>query len=252
MKRARAPGATPRPRIAVTGVALFFAPCAVALAATPAGLRAQDVLAAVVDERTGDPIGSARVEITGVEGGPLGLTGDGGRLTLYDIESGALPLRASALGYVPADLEVEVPESGFVSVVFSLAPAPVELEGLSVEVAARMPYLRLNGFYERAASNRGYYYDAERIDGMPSTTVLGKLRNLRRVQRRRDGTLSIGRCRTPNIWVDRLFMESQDLDRAMRPEDIVAVEIYDQSNLVPVRFRAGGACGAIVIWSIKR
>jgi hypothetical protein len=221
--------------------------------AVPAGLAAQDILVAVTDEVTGRPIGAARVELAGVEGGALGLADDRGTVTLYEIETGTILLRASALGYAPQELSVEVPEEGFTSIVFGLRPAPVELEGLSVEVATRVPYLRRSGFYERSASNRGYYYDAERLDGMPATTVIGKLRSLRRLRRMRDGTISIGTCRDPNIWVDRLFVESQDLDRAMRPEDIVGVEIYDQGNLIPIRFRTGsGACGAIVIWSVKR
>ena len=61
-----------------------------------------------------------------------------------------------------------------------------------------------------------------------------------------------GDCR-PNIWIDRFNVGiSQEELSMIRPDDVMAVEFYMRSTLIPEDFRPRGrdqGCGALVIWT---
>lgn len=40
-----------------------------------------------------------------------------------------------------------------------------------------------------------------------------------------------------------------DIDFAVSPIDIAAIEVYTSLAELPVEFRRGGSCGAVVIWT---
>ena len=57
----------------------------------------------------------------------------------------------------------------------------------------------------------------------------------------------------PNIWIDNVrFGQDPDALRMVRPEDVVAVEVYTRQALVPEEFQPRGrqnGCGALVVWT---
>lgn len=68
-------------------------------------------------------------------------------------------------------------------------------------------------------------------------------------------------CFVPRIFVDGMLITvserdrdvTRDLDQAVRPQDVLAIEVYRRPVEVPAQY--GGAesgCGVILIWTMSR
>jgi hypothetical protein len=166
------------------------------------------------------------------------------------------------------------------SVEIFLLPTPIEVEGISAEVAPVRRRLRSVGFYERAAAGFGNFIGPEEIErrqphavsdlmrGVPGIRVLGDVVMFRQsASRLRDeNDAPLGVCE-PNVWIDGIQMrratpatagggslDREDLGKGleayMNPTDVAAIEVYRRPSATPLQW--GGltaACGAIVIWT---
>lgn len=128
-RRARGPGR----RSAALSAALL-----VLLLALPARATAQrdstgTVQGTVLSSTSGDPVARAVVTITGT---PLAADADDeGRFTLAGVRPGRVTLHVRALGFHPADQEVQVAAGAATPVTVRLVPAPVRLRAVRTEAA---------------------------------------------------------------------------------------------------------------------
>ncbi|MDT8368609.1 MAG: carboxypeptidase-like regulatory domain-containing protein [Longimicrobiales bacterium] len=229
------------------------------LAAT--GVSAQVVIE-VHDATSWREIHNARIELANApRHGGIALTSEEGRATLDGVRAGMWTLRVQALGYETRELRVEVLPDTTTFVRVDLAAAPVALDSLAVTTDPISPRLLDHGFYDRSATNVGYFYDAERLQRIAGGGLLtNKLRYLQRVRIRRVGRrriIMIGRTCRPVFYLDGQYIRGIPLDDMIRADVVVGVEIYDQPQFIPKHFRlaagragiAGPDCGVIAIWT---
>jgi hypothetical protein len=217
---------------------------------TSSALHAQTLRVSVSDSISGQPIPGVRISIVGAPEAGIVLTNAEGTAQFRDVPEGSHSLDASRFGYQSRAVQVVVSGDGVTAQELSLMPDAVAVDSIRVEVEATDPYLRNVGFYERSASNAGYYYDVERLDRIAGGVRLSsKLRYLSRVRVDRFGSITLGRGCRPVIYLDGARVRGFDVDDVVSPRDLVGIEIYDSPNLIPVRFRYATSCGAILIWT---
>ncbi|MDT8367693.1 MAG: hypothetical protein RQ745_00695, partial [Longimicrobiales bacterium] len=149
-----------------------------------------------------------------------------------------------------------------------VARAPVELEGLEVEVERRSDYLDRIGFYERRRYGFGSFIDVEAMDvsriltpGQLLTRLPGTSLDsndepyFHRAQRTDLTGERRGRC-VPVIVIDgstvRTTMQSGEdrFEDLVRATEISAIEVYRSTVQVPVEWKTGAnSCGMIMIWT---
>jgi hypothetical protein len=56
----------------------------------------------------------------------------------------------------------------------------------------------------------------------------------------------------PAIILDGMHLRGVVLDDMIAPDAIQGIEVYDSPATVPVEFRRGPTCGAVVIWTRRR
>jgi len=218
------------------------------LAAAPS-LHAQTIRVSATDSLTGQPIPNVRVSVIDVPEAGIVLTNVEGIAQFREVSEGTYTVEASAFGYRTRSVEVVVEGDSPSLAPITLIPDAVAIDSIRVEVEATDPYLRNIGFYERSTTNTGYYYDTERLDRIAGGVRLSsKLRYLRRVRVDRFGNIELGRGCRPVIWLDGARVRGFDVDDVVSPRDLVGIEVYDQANLIPIRFRTGTPC-AILLWT---
>jgi len=213
-------------------------------------VHAQSILIDVRDASTSRPIQSVRMVLEDEPEYGVVLTNVEGRAQFADVSSGTYLVEASSVGYETASVEVVVPDQGVASIEIDLVPRAIALDSIRVDVDAVDPLLVTSGFYERSRSNRGFYYDPERLDRIAGgVRVSSKLRYLRRVRVDSFRNIEVGSCRNVMLYLDGVAVRGFDIDDAISPREIVGIEVYDQSQLIPIRYREGTACAAILFWT---
>ena len=115
-----------------------------------------------------------------------------------------------------------------------------------------------SGFEERKRAGVGKYFTAEDIARRGSVFTSGIFRSVTGLRVIGDsiqmrGIFQNAEWCTPEFYIDGRYMftyDGEDLDAALLPKDIAAIEVYTESN-VPPQFSHGmaGGCGSIVIWT---
>ncbi|HYC49865.1 MAG TPA: hypothetical protein VEB19_02025 [Gemmatimonadaceae bacterium] len=104
---------------------------------------------------------------------------------------------------------------------------------------------------ERRERGLGYHRDSTVIDKLPSTPAIFDgitgLRVLRSGSPLRFAITTPGGCPLA-VFVDRMRLDFFEL-YLLAPQDIAAVETYNNSTFTPVQFRVRNNCGAIVVWT---
>lgn len=124
----------------------------------------------VVDAASALPVPGARIEVTD---GALETTSAGdGRFVLRGLAPGQRTLRATALGYEPRTVVVEARNGGSLELRVELAPRPLRLAGVDVDVAAPedLAGVRVVGREEIEAAAGDDLGGL--LDGLPEVTVL--------------------------------------------------------------------------------
>jgi len=157
----------------------------------------------------------------------------------------------------------------------------VGLEPVTVTAApeAATRYLEKAGYFERKGTGHGYYVDgpelerrgqkaaefADVLEAIPgvATLALGGGSNLNSRGFRLRGMESFAPCRLPLVYLDGMRVAAndpgsswrdlvRDLNEAVQPGDVLAIEVYRGSSEVPTQY--GGAesgCGVILIWTAR-
>jgi len=249
-------------RLLLVGAALSAA------AVGPAG--AQVISGQLLEADVDRPIPFGEVTILDGEGDVVATTfSDGqGRFAVRLPRSGIYTVYAARLGYFNAVSEgIEVADRQELAIAVRLAPAPVEVDSLAVEVEGRsLPLLRV-GFYDRAAAGQGHFITRRDIVSMIGVRHLPDV--IREVPGVRISSDGFGRDRVtlrgtfagsclPMLVLDGLAIHPPWED-ILEVEDIEGVEVYSRPSQIPARFdnltadRSRGAasarCGIVVAWS---
>jgi hypothetical protein len=216
----------------------------------------------VVGAAGGQPLAGAQASIVD---GPQTRANERGEFTLTDAPLGTRMLEVRAVGYYPVRRRVDI-VTGAVPVHVTLSTLKAVLDTVKV-MATRREGRDIKGFQERSRSGAGRYLTADDImkrHPILSSDVFRNIAGIRmlidaetgeRTIVMRGGVQSAGglnQC-APAIFLNGSFLSESltagDIDTWVRPNEIAAIEIYNDVG-VPAQFqRAMSGCGAIVIWS---
>ncbi len=226
----------------------------------PATVGAQVVQGHLYDSETRGPIINGTVALRNDLGTIVGraATDEAGAYELTARAPGTYSLLAVGLGYRSTPTgQFEVVEGEVTTIDISLSPEPLELDPLSVEgrrqrMVAKLTY---HGFYERQQQGFGSFLAPEQIKRWPAINVVDILEHAPFVhcERGATGTRVIirkyGDCE-PALYVDgRKLPPGFDIEYAVDPENVVAVEVFRGTTQIPLQWAAYETCGVILIWT---
>jgi hypothetical protein len=192
-------------------------------------------------------------------------TNERGEWMLPDAQVGTRMIEIRALGFYPEHRAVDV-VPGSAPVQSTLLTLRAVLDTARI-TAARVSNLHMRGFEERRQSTGiGHFMTAQDIARRRPSLISDVLRLVPGMRFERSGndgaeTMILMRATfgledkcTPEIFIDNRFlgyMSGEDLDMAVRPNDVAGIEVYP-SSMAPAEFNRGMAsshCGVIVIWT---
>jgi len=153
---------------------------ALVLLLTPTALGAQTVVGRVLDEVRGSPVGGALVRLLDKDGDERAqaLADEVGRFVLAPPRAGEYYLEASRIGYRRSltPLLAFSGADGSIPLDLMMAPAPIGLEGLAVEVDVETratEEMKAGGIRPRDLGNR--WIDRKAIEAVPITRDVGSV-----------------------------------------------------------------------------
>lgn len=192
-------------------------------------------------------------------------TNERGEWAVAEVQIGTRMLDVRALGFYPDRRAFDVVPGA----------APVQLSLLTLRhvldtariTAARVSNLHMRGFEERRQSTGiGHFMTAQEIARRRPSVLSDVLRLVPGMRFERSGndgaetmilmrgTFGMEEKCSPEIFIDNRFLgylSGEDLDMAVRPNDVAGIEVYPAS-MAPAEFNRGMAsshCGVIVIWT---
>jgi Carboxypeptidase regulatory-like domain len=211
-----------------------------------------------VTNKAGAPVAGAFVSLLG--GGTTTRTRTNGEFVLDSLPAGTQALTVRQLGFAPKEVPVELSSRAPAHVNVQLGAAVPTLAAVEV-VSQRDLGLDRVGFSTRKRNGAsGYFMTPEQIEARKAvqfTDLMGAVPGIR-VQGTMgrmsiSSTRSAGRAGCVNIVVDGSKfqqMEPGDLDAFIKPDEIAAIEIYQEGGSTPVEFSTGGQdCTTIIAWT---
>ncbi len=229
----------------------------------------------VVARADGRPVAGAELRLRRVDDPDaaerrLATDGSGGFL-LEDAGAGRYVLTVSSLGYAEVTDTVEARGGRINQVTVRLPEEAVEIEGVTVEVEARIPRLDRSGFYERARSGQGVFLDADAIAERPvsrPTQIFERMNGVRvRYTSGQTGSrpmITAGQGCVPALWVDGVRIRDPQpftlnpspnrpplyLDDVVSLNSIEGIEVYRDQAEMPAQYTGTGSeCGVVVVWT---
>jgi hypothetical protein len=230
--------------------------------ARPAG--AQVLQGRVLDLDTSLPVAMASVVLMNESGEKVvtQIANLNGRFRLVAPEPGTYLVYAEGLGYLASiDGPLSLEASDTILVEYHLAPHPLQLDSISIEVESQSRMLDLMGFYDRRRVGLGKFVERKEIQERDPlrladflVTVPGVYVRDERVYLRggliAGGLLNQGPC-PPKIYLDGVVVEGNDLDW-ISPDAVSALEVYRSTAEVPLQYGGPDAsCGVILIWTLN-
>jgi hypothetical protein len=229
-----------------------------AVVSDSAGARGSARLDGVVRDSGGAPRPDARVTVDGTDA--EGRTDARGRFALAGLPAGTHTLLVRALGHTPRQLPVALAAGRLTTVEITLGRV-VELSPVVVRRrrAADRRAALLADIAGRARSNAfGTLLDSAAIERAGSTRGALAQAPLARVHTR-DGVWRVmftspqalrngGQC-AADVYLDSQRVPWQVVND-LRPEQILAIEVYRRAADAPVRFvEQGTECGVVLVWT---
>jgi len=256
------PDRTRRPTTSTLATLLVAGLSAAGLAA-PAPTSAQVLEGYLLEGGSGEPIEGGTVGLFTPRGFTIdiGVSDDDGFFSLQAPDAGTYFMTADATGFV--DLthgEFDLYAGEALSFDVFLRPRPVEIEGVEAEVerlplAMRVQEMRLGmvGFRARANSGMGHYITPERLRARNAAQASDILRAVPRMQIQQGfGNEVRMDCGLFSAFIDGVQIwsgQAWEMDAFVYINDVSAMEIYTSLAQLPVEFRKGGNCGAVVVWT---
>ena len=214
----------------------------------------------VVVDKTGKPLSGARVMLQG--GGAVAISRANGEFALDSLPSGTQALEVRKLGYAAAEVPVELSSNQPARKNVTLGDFVPTLAVMRVE-AVREKALSKVGYLERKNTGLGYFMDGDKINhaSMSFSDVMRVAPGLK-VMPLGDGRSSVitdSRSASNgcvNFYVDGNYwptMQPGDIDQILRPDELVAVEVY-HGTTAPAQFTRPGqsSCATIVAWTVAK
>ena len=200
------------------------------------------------------PLAGAVVGVWGTD--VVGKTGEDGRFRLDSLPAGTHMVEARSIGYAPVREVADLSNVRTASVGLMLERQSTVLAGVTVYGKRRAQWGDLEGFARRSRRGMGgYFMSREDIEARRLTTVTDLLRTVPGVHVTPKGSFGgevtlRGNC-APAVYIDGTLAADPDVDMLMDASDLGAVEVYQGAGQTPVEYsaRAGGTCGAILLWS---
>lgn len=214
-----------------------------------------------VVNKTGQPLGGARVTVTGT--GLTTLSRPNGDFVLDSLPSGTQSVEVRKLGYAATDVAVELNSTQPASVRVAMEDFVPTLATMRVE-AERDKGLMDVGYLQRKQTGLGYYMDGKVInkDALTFSDAMRVAPGLHVVPTGDGRTYQITSTRDPtgngcvNFYVDGSYwreMSPGDIDQFVRPEEITGVEIYSSATAPPQFVPPGSTnCATVVVWTVAR
>jgi len=225
-----------------------------------AQLSGQVLRGSLLDSATHLPVEGARVVILNRPGDTVStdFTGDDGVFLAEPPRWGTFVVSIQRLGYRPlVQTPVELIPGDTVDITYYMQPLAYSMEPVVVKAEAlvqlaHVSYLHREGFYRRQRRS----YDGRFLD--PAAT------ERRRVLAKRADDFLLGhahvtrlnrsqlgyrlRCGKPTLFIDGRLFIGDELDQAIDPTDVLAMEIYDGSYMYNPLY---GGC-SVVVWTKRR
>jgi hypothetical protein len=214
-------------------------------------------VAGKVVNKKGEPLAGARVMLQG--GGSTAITRPNGEFTLDSLPSGTQAIEVRKLGYSVTEVPVELSSNALASANVTMSDAVPMLETMRVEAAADKALSDL-GYTSRKQMGLGYFMDDKQINhaAMAFSDVLRVAPGLKVVPVGDGRSYQVVDTRSAsngcvNFYVDGTYWEQMspgDIDTYVRPDELVAIEIYHGSQTPPQFQKAGQtSCAAVVAWT---
>lgn len=227
------------------------------------GVAARTTVVGLVREWSSErPVADAEVRLRPVDAAEgsratVAVADAEGRFVAEDASPGRWIVEAGSLGYATVTDTVEVRDGRINHVTVRLPEAALEVEGLTVEVEARVERLDATGFYQRQRAGSGVFIDQDQVESRVALRASDLLMNRPGIQvldapgQRGGGRqiLSGGRGCPIAIYVDgaRVF---GDLDDVVRPNDIAGLEVFRSPAELPTEYTGTGSqCGVLLVWT---
>jgi Carboxypeptidase regulatory-like domain len=214
-----------------------------------------------VMDKKGQPLKDARVMLQG--GGEVALTNAAGQFTLDSLPSGTQALQIRRLGYSVTEVAVELSAREPAQTTITMSDAVPLLPTMRVE-AAQDKALSDVGYLQRKQTGMGYFMDGNAInkDAITFADVMRVAPGLKVMPLGDGRTYVITDSRNPagngcvNFYVDGTRwteVTPGDIDTYVRPDELVAVEIYHGSETPPQYSTPGmSSCATVVAWTRAR
>jgi uncharacterized protein (DUF2141 family) len=199
--------------------------------------------------------GGSRVELVGTD--IVALTNDKGEFTMRNIPSGTKVLLARHLGFGAETVPVDLSSREEKHVTIKLPKFLAVMDPILV-TARRSAALDKIGFNQRKKSGAGYYIGPERLQNMHPNAVSDILRmvpGLRVSYGPQGDVVSSSRgsgSGCVQYYLDDMLyteMTPGDINSFVSGGEVVAVEVYQDTNTPPQYTRAGMYCTTIVLWT---
>ena len=214
----------------------------------------------VVDKK-GQPLRDARITLQG-GGMVVALSKANGEFTLDSLPSGTQAIEVRKLGYSVTEVPVELASNSTTPATVTMSDAVPMLQTMRIE-AAQDKALSDLGYLQRKQTGMGRFYDGKQInhESMSFSDVMRIDPGLRispagdgRSYVISDARNAAGGC--VNVYVDGTYwepMQPGDIDSYVRPNEVVAVEVYHGSETPPQFTKPGqSGCATIVVWTLAR
>jgi len=214
-----------------------------------------------VMDKKGQPLRDARVMLQG--GGDVALTKANGEFTLDSLPSGTQALEVRKLGYSVTEVAVELSALEPARTTVTMSDAVPLLASMRVE-ASKDKALSDVGYLQRKQTGMGYFMDGDQInkDAISFADVMRVAPGLKVMPLGDGRTYVITDSRNPagngcvNFYVDNTRwteITPGDVNNFVRPDELVAVEVYHGSETPPQYSTPGmSSCATVVAWTRAR
>ncbi len=234
------------------------------LLAAAQGANGQIVHGRLLDDTNRQPVQGAMIQLFN-EGGELVAVARSEPLGNYEIVvpgPGNYRFTVSSIGYGTAGSALfSLAERQSLEANLLLPPAPVVLEGVTVEAEARpwiieqpralWPYFERREFY--GALGLGQFVDREFLDTWSGPIEsIPEIDNFLRTMERRTGLIE-QQCTGPAWFLDGSRIRNIDPNDLVGVADLEGIEVYRRASEIPGEFGGSDSeCGVIALWTRRR
>jgi hypothetical protein len=199
--------------------------------------------------------GGSRVELVGTD--IVVMTNDKGEFTMRNLPSGSKVLLARHLGFGAEAVPVDLSSREQKRVTIKLSKFVAIMDPVLV-TARRSAALDKIGFTQRKKSGFGYFIGPERLENMHANSVTNILRMVPglRITYGPEGDI-VSSSRGVGSGCVRYFLDDipytemtpGDINTFVAGGEVVAVEVYQDTNTPAQYVQGGGSCTTIVLWT---